>query len=204
MSFARRRTAGCNHPLPARTTKGRACEDPRELLSTPVKVTPMGDRREWPTWTSVGRHPGIAAAVVGGSIVLAAALIHFSTATILPRIDHTDQQQVDLGRRLYADACASCHGASLEGQQNWQRRLPSGRMPAPPHDAAGHTWHHADSVLFAITKRGPAAYPESHQTDMPAFDQRLSDSEIAAILAYIKNTWPPDIRARQARLNDRR
>lgn len=171
---------------------------------TPVDTNRVAPGRGRRTWASIGRHPGIAAAVVGGLIVLAAALIHFSTATVLPRIDHTDQKQVERGRRLYAGSCASCHGASLEGQPNWQRRLPNGRMPAPPHDAAGHTWHHADSVLFAITKRGPAAYPEGHLTDMPAFGQRLSDSEIAAILAYIKSTWPPDIRARQARLNDRR
>lgn len=27
-------------------------------------------------------------------------------------------------------------------------------MPAPPHDDSGHTWHHADDVLFGITKHG--------------------------------------------------
>ena len=37
------------------------------------------------------------------------------------------------------------------------RRLPSGRVPAPPHDASGHTWHHPDGVLFRIVKEGTAA-----------------------------------------------
>ena len=36
---------------------------------------------------------------------------------------------------------------------------------------------------------------------MPAFGDRLSDAEIAAILAYIKSTWPPEIRVRHDRLN---
>ncbi len=108
--------------------------------------------------------------------------------------------QIEVGRRLYAEACAACHGASLEGQVNWQRRLPNGRMPAPPHDASGHTWHHSDEVLFRITRDGPAAYPEGYQTDMPAFGRRLTDREILATLAYIKSTWPPEIRAKQERI----
>jgi len=119
------------------------------------------------------------------------------------RIDPADKGQVALGKRLYATACASCHGASLEGQPNWQRRLANGRLPAPPHDASGHTWHHPDAFLFRVTKAGPAAYPEGYRTDMPAFDKTLSDAEIAAILAYIKSAWPPDIRRRQQRLNER-
>lgn len=47
------------------------------------------------------------------------------------------------GRGLYAANCASCHGANLEGQPDWMKRLPSGRLPAPPHDEAGHAWHHS-------------------------------------------------------------
>lgn len=109
--------------------------------------------------------------------------------------------QIETGRRLYAETCAACHGASLEGQANWRKRLPNGRMPAPPHDASGHTWHHSDEVLFRITRDGPAAYPEGYQTDMLAFGQRLTDQEILAILAFIKSTWPPEIRAKQERID---
>ncbi len=117
------------------------------------------------------------------------------------RIDPGDAQQVALGKRLYATACASCHGASLEGQPNWQRRLPNGRLPAPPHDASGHTWHHSDAFLMRVTLLGPAAYAEGYLTDMPAFRDTLSEREVAAILAYIKSEWPADIRVRQNRLN---
>lgn len=109
--------------------------------------------------------------------------------------------QIEIGRRLYAETCAACHGASLEGQPNWQKRLPNGRLPAPPHDVSGHTWHHPDGVLFRITKDGPAAYPKGYQTDMPAFALRLTDKEIAATLAFIKSTWPPEIRAKQERID---
>ncbi|TAJ32457.1 MAG: cytochrome c [Reyranella sp.] len=131
----------------------------------------------------------------------AAGAAYYFSAKSPPLIDPTDRRQVVLGERLYASTCASCHGASLEGQPDWRRRLPNGRLPAPPHDASGHTWHHSDADLIRVTKLGPAAYPAGHQTDMPAFEGALSDSEIAAVLAFIMSKWPEEIRARQARSN---
>jgi mono/diheme cytochrome c family protein len=102
-----------------------------------------------------------------------------------------DPAQVALGQKLYAQHCAACHGAKLEGQPDWRRRLPNGRMPAPPHDESGHTWHHPDAVLFGITKDGlvPPYAPRDYQSDMPAFGGTLSDEEIRAVLAYIKGHW---------------
>ncbi len=69
--------------------------------------------------------------------------------------------------------------------------MPNGRMPAPPHDESGHTWHHPDEVLFTITKYGlvPPYAPRGYQSDMPAFADRLSDDEIRAVLAYIESHW---------------
>jgi mono/diheme cytochrome c family protein len=100
-------------------------------------------------------------------------------------------QTLALGGKLYAQHCASCHGARLEGQPNWRSRLPNGRMPAPPHDESGHTWHHPDEVLFGITKHGvvPPYAPPGYQSDMPGFEGKLTDEEIRAILAYIASHW---------------
>jgi mono/diheme cytochrome c family protein len=120
----------------------------------------------------------------------------------LPRIDHTDPETTAVGQRIYGEACAICHGVNLEGQPNWREQSPNGRLPAPPHDSTGHTWHHSDAALFRITKQGPAAYPTGYPTDMPAFDERLTDGEIAAVIAYIKSTWPHDILRRQSQVND--
>lgn len=120
------------------------------------------------------------------------------------RIDATDAKQVAAGRAIYAQHCASCHGGNLEGQPNWRQRLPNGRLPAPPHDASGHTWHHPDALLFAITKHGlvPPHAPAGYASDMPAFAGVLSDEEIRAVLAYIQSRWPKqviDARAEMAR-----
>ncbi len=118
--------------------------------------------------------------------------------------DPANAEQVALGKRVYADACAACHGVNLEGQPNWRTRLASGAFPAPPHDESGHSWHHPDELLFSITKLGPKAYNDpSVVSNMPAFGAQLSDSEIWAVLAYIKSRWPADIRDRQEQLNRR-
>lgn len=102
------------------------------------------------------------------------------------------------GRQIYADQCAACHGADLEGQPDWRTQLPSGRSPAPPHDETGHTWHHPDEVLFRIVKEGTAAIVGGgYESDMPGFADVLSDAEIRAVLDFIKSTWPERERAYQ-------
>ena len=108
-----------------------------------------------------------------------------------PRADPRDTARVALGSKVYTQHCAACHGAKLEGQPNWKQRLPNGRLPAPPHDDSGHTWHHTDEVLFAITRNGavPPYAPPGYESDMPAFKGKLSDDEIWAVLAYIKSHW---------------
>jgi len=121
----------------------------------------------------------------------------------LMRIDASDHNLVAMGEPLYAANCAACHGANLEGQADWQRRLPNGRLPAPPHDETGHTWHHPDSVLFDITKYGTAALlTDSYETDMGGYENSLTDEEIRAVIAYIKSRWPDSIRERHRRLNE--
>ncbi|MDF0603596.1 cytochrome c [Psychromarinibacter sp. C21-152] len=109
---------------------------------------------------------------------------------------------ISQGRQIYADQCAACHGADLEGQPEWRSPLPSGRLPAPPHGASGHTWHHPDDVLFRIVKEGTAAIVGGgYESDMPGFADVLSDPEIRAVLDYIKSTWPERERSYQERVS---
>ena len=151
--------------------------------------------------TSKQRSLSLLIALCAIAVFSALGLYVYLSADAVPSIRHADQRIVDRGRNIYARECASCHGGSLQGQLNWRVRLPNGRLPAPPHDASGHTWHHSDRVLFDITKRGPAAYSDGYATDMPAFGSRLSDEDIAAALAFIKSTWSYDILQRQLRIN---
>jgi mono/diheme cytochrome c family protein len=120
------------------------------------------------------------------------------------RADPRNTAKVAQGGKLYVQHCAVCHGAKLEGQPDWRVRLPNGRLPAPPHDESGHTWHHSDDVLFGITKHGlvPGRYaPAGYESDMPPFEGKLSDEEIRAVLAYIKAHWTSaDILAARAEM----
>ena len=109
------------------------------------------------------------------------------------------------GAALYAQHCAACHGAQLEGQPDWQVADENGVLPAPPHDASGHTWHHDDAMLKDYIRRGGQAVLNdlgvSMTSGMPAFGELLTDSDIAAVLGFIKSTWPDRIRAIQAERN---
>ena len=111
------------------------------------------------------------------------------------------RDMVDQGGKIYAESCAACHGAKLEGQPDWRRRTEDGRMPAPPHDDSGHTWHHADRDLFTITKHGVGAVVPGYESDMPAFEGLLSDDEIRAVLAYLKTSWSTRERGFQAEVS---
>ncbi len=107
------------------------------------------------------------------------------------RADPRNAAQVAQGQVLYERHCASCHGAKLEGQPDWRKRKPDGRLPAPPHDDSGHTWHHAEEQLLRIMKNGlkPPDAPEGYASDMPAFGGTLSDAELVAVLSFIESRW---------------
>ena len=110
------------------------------------------------------------------------------------QIPYTDKTRVTAGQAVYEQNCAACHGKSLEGQFNWQKRNNDGYLPAPPHDETGHTWHHPDQMLFEFTKYGPQKFAGSdYKSIMPAYSGKLSDEEIWNVLAYIKSKWPKEI-----------
>lgn len=116
-------------------------------------------------------------------------------------------EQLAAGGRVYAAHCASCHGAKLEGQANWQDKLATGRMPAPPHDDSGHTWQHTDKWLFLVVENGmvPPFARHGYESDMPAFREKLSTHEIRSVLAYIKSHWSEEtLRKREEFLSKQR
>ena len=133
-------------------------------------------------------------------IVVLAVVMIFLTARATPpsqTMNSRVSESAPTGAILYAQHCASCHGDNLQGQPNWQQANADGSYPAPPHDASGHTWHHNDAYLIAITTYGGAAVTGVKTNAMPGFQNQLSDSEIVLILDYIKGTWPDDIKAKQ-------
>jgi mono/diheme cytochrome c family protein len=103
-----------------------------------------------------------------------------------PPVPTLNAARVAEGERIYAQYCATCHGANLEGQPDWKTPLADGSLPPPPHDNSGHTWHHPDEMLITITLNG--GNPES-KSKMPAFKDQLTREQIVAVLDFIKSQW---------------
>ncbi|MGR3200120.1 MAG: c-type cytochrome, partial [Paracoccus sp. (in: a-proteobacteria)] len=74
------------------------------------------------------------ALILIAAVGLAAAILILWRGGAATETAAQDQAVIALGQRLYAENCASCHGADLEGQPDWQTPLENGRYPAPPHD----------------------------------------------------------------------
>ena len=84
---------------------------------------------------------------------------------------------IEQGSRIYAEDCLVCHGDARTGEGAVDN--------APVHGPAGHTWHHPDGQLKEIIL-GTLDYPGK---TMPSFAENLTESEIDAVLEYIKSNW---------------
>ena len=143
-----------------------------------------------------------------GVLLVGGVIFYFSSpldkAELGISLQHKDRALVDLGKAIYAENCASCHGVVLEGQANWRQRDAEGYLPAPPHDETGHTWHHPDPYLFLMTKYGiEEMIGKSYPNNMPAYKDKLTDEEILAVLSYIKSTWSSRIQRQHDQINAR-
>jgi mono/diheme cytochrome c family protein len=139
---------------------------------------------------------------VGMMIVAIGTAWFLRSGEVVARIDAGNAERVAHGEQLYAEHCATCHGAKLEGQSDWRQPLPTGGLPAPPHDETGHTWHHDDQLLFDYTKwGGQALLGDLGQSNMPAFGDQLDDEQIWAVLSFIKAQWPLEVQRMQSQRN---
>ena len=138
------------------------------------------------------------AAITGAAVVWA----QDDTPVQAGLFDYTNVEATLRGEAIYAENCASCHGADLEGQPDWRTPAANGRALAPPHDESGHTWHHPDAQLFQIVKFGTAAMVgNGYESDMAGYEAVLTDAEILDVMAYIKSTWPSEIIERHDAMN---
>lgn len=101
------------------------------------------------------------------------------------------EQVAQHGRALYAQHCATCHGAQGQGAANWRQANADDTLPPPPLNGTGHTWHHPLRVLVRQVKDGGTPVGGS----MPAFGYRLDTRQILTVIAYLQSWWPNDIYA---------
>jgi cytochrome c553 len=89
---------------------------------------------------------------------------------------------MELGRKVYADQCARCHGDDGEG-----------RLPAGPPLAGNRVVtmaNPADPVrILLFGGYPPATHGNPRPFGMPPFYPSLSDDQLADVLTYIRNSW---------------
>ena len=153
--------------------------------------------------TQIAVYGGAMAVVLVAGIV-ALFLLDTAEAPATGMLRPDDPSIVEAGRVVYAESCAGCHGANLEG-----RMVPSAAgsdelVLAPPHDGSGHTWQHPDQVLFDLTKFGASGVIclEPADKEMPVFEDVLIDRQIVAVLSFIKSTWPEEIQREHDLVNE--
>lgn len=79
------------------------------------------------------------------------------------------------GEELYAQSCASCHGADLRGTDKGPSHLSEVYRPD----------HHADAAFVLAAKRGVRAHHFDFG-DMPPVPG-LDDDDLTAIVAYVRS-----------------
>lgn len=104
-------------------------------------------------------------------------------------------KQVEAGRKVYDQYCASCHGVRGEGEPNWEKLNAQGELPSPPHDPEGHTWKHSDSMLYRMVSEGwRDPFNKTRRLTMPPFRGVLSDEQIKDVITYLKTLWTAEQR----------
>lgn len=90
------------------------------------------------------------------------------------------------GEALYKQYCQTCHGGATGG---------SLKDVPPPHNANGHTWHHADQLITTIVLDGLSGSVD--RPTMPPFRDRLAEQDVRDIIAFLETWWTAKQRAFQ-------
>ena len=116
-----------------------------------------------------------------GVLLVGGVIFYFSSpldkAELGISLQHKDRAVVDVGKAIYAENCASCHGDNLQGQPNWStKKDKDGHNLSPPLNGTGHTWHHSQEQLFSIIRYGFKIYNENYDGKMQGND-KLNDTK---------------------------
>ena len=99
-----------------------------------------------------------------------------------PRSVAASDHAMRTGAAIYKDSCAACHKDSGQGEVQLFSRLAgsSAVQSDDPTTLVRLVLHGTRAVSTSDAPTAPA---------MPAFDWRLDDTQVAAVLTYIRNNW---------------
>ncbi len=98
-------------------------------------------------------------------------------------------EQLQLGKQVFAQNCASCHGINAQGTFNWKKPGADGSFPPPPLNGSAHSWHHPLKLLMRTIDQGGVPLGGK----MPGFKDKLSKEEKLAAIAYFQSKWSDKI-----------
>jgi len=107
----------------------------------------------------------------------------------LPHRSQFSQATLVKGEALYQKNCAVCHKADASGTPEWRIRDKNGKLLPPPLNGTAHTWHHSTTVLKDVIFNGTA----STGGDMPAWQGKLTEQDVDAIISWLQTKWPEEI-----------
>ena len=97
--------------------------------------------------------------------------------------------QVEKGKHLFRQTCATCHGQNAEGTTLWKQKDENGNYPPPPLNGSAHAWHHSLDQLSRSIKNGGIEFGGT----MPGFEAQYSDPEILSLIAFFQSRWPDEV-----------
>ena len=97
------------------------------------------------------------------------------------------QAQVEIGKAVFIENCALCHGKQAQADDNWRVANEDGSYPAPPLNGSAHAWHHPFLMLKDTIEHGV------NQGAMPAWKDKLNNQQIEATIAWFVSHWPEKI-----------
>ena len=130
--------------------------------------------------------------LIAVGVAAAVYLLVVRESTSMHAIPEAGAEALALGRQLYAQNCAVCHGAEAGGENPATPMggdKPGGGTYAPALNGTGHAWHHPPGALFSVIRNGS---PTKGST-MAGWAGRMSDTEIRAVIAYVQSLWPEEI-----------
>ncbi|MBI3900353.1 MAG: cytochrome c [Gammaproteobacteria bacterium] len=111
------------------------------------------------------------------------------SSTVLTVGDMKSLASLDGGAQLYLEHCAQCHGPEAEGHPDWQT---PGVVAAPPLNGTGNDWKRSRAQLMASVRDG---MKRDGELVMPVWNGRLTDAQIADVIAWCQTLWPPEVYA---------
>jgi mono/diheme cytochrome c family protein len=146
-------------------------------------------------------YPGIAL-IIGLFLMLGSGCHSESTSGSQPTVTIEGRwftkAQYELGKTVYTENCARCHGTYGQSTvDNWKRLGSDGLFPPPPLNGTAHTWHHPFEILMKTINEGGAPLGGT----MPAFADSLSDEEKIAVIAYFQSWWDAETYDRWVEMN---